>query len=85
MKEYLFKEENIKKLQDFCDKHGISKEKVLQSPKCYSKDMMVIQHRKSSDDKGLNDSVVAKILLTIKKTSEGIVFEPSEDIKEYLV
>ena len=84
-KEYLSKEENVKELQAFCDKHGITKETILQSTKCYNKNMMVIQAKTSSGDSGLNDNIASKIVLTIRKTADGLLFEPAEDMKKNLV
>lgn len=38
----------------------------------------------SKTGEGLRDNKSAKVLLIIRKTNEGIMFEPSEDIREYL-
>lgn len=83
MKKYL--EENMNKLIEYCDKEGLSVDKIKKSPRCYSRDFMLIQYvDKPSNGLGLKDEEPAKILLTIRRTPAGIEFEPAEDIKEYL-
>lgn len=83
MKQYI--KENIDKLNEYCNENDLSLIKIMKSPKCYNHDIMFIQHvDRSKAGEGLKNNEPAKILLTIKRTSEGIKFEPSEDIKEYL-
>jgi hypothetical protein len=83
MKEYL--KEHMEQLNDYCKKEGLSASKIMKSPKSYNKNIMVIQHYdETKAGEGLRNNTPAKILLTIKKSKEGILFESSDDIKEYL-
>lgn len=84
MKDFILK--NIKELERFCTLNQISVEKVLKSPKSYNEKMMCIQHHNSGVGKnGLNDETPAKILLIIKKNTDGkIEFYPEPDFKQYL-
>ncbi len=85
LKKYLL--ENIDILKNYCDKTGISLKKVLSSPCGHNKEWIVVQYVDYNSEKsklGLKDSIPAKVLLTIRRTSDGITFEPSPDIKNYL-
>ncbi|MBE5928337.1 MAG: hypothetical protein E7267_03050 [Lachnospiraceae bacterium] len=77
--------EHIDKIFEYCNHNGLSIEKIRKSPKCYSHDTMYIQYVDDSKmGEVLRDNKPAKVLLIIRKTNEGIMFEPSEDIREYL-
>lgn len=83
MKQYL--KENENKLIEYCVKNGLSFEKIKKCPRCYTNDTMFIQYFDSSKvGQGLKNNEPAKVLLTIKRTTDGIEFEPSEDIDKYL-
>ncbi len=83
MRQYL--NDNIKLLEDFCESEGLSVDKIMHSPKCYNQNMMVIQHVDwNKTGEGLRNNKPAKVLLVIRRTEEGVMFEPSDDIKEYL-
>lgn len=85
MVEYI--QERIDLLQAFCDKEGLSIEKILKSPKCYNNEFMVIQYwdKNSENSKlGLADNTPSKVLLTITRNGDNLSFEPSDDIKDYL-
>lgn len=77
MKQYL--NENMGQLVKFCKAEGLSLSKVINCPNCYNHDVMEIQYKDKRDP---NSS--PRILLTIRRGAKGLIFEPSEDIKEYL-
>lgn len=83
MDQYLRENEEI--LIEYCNKNGLSLEKLNKCPRCCNQEMMFIQQISDNiSGTGLKDETPAKVLLTIKRTDAGIIFEPSEDIKEYL-
>lgn len=83
MKDYIEEKKSI--LLKYCENEGISFEKVMKSPKSYSSEFMSIQHReKNSNGLGLRDTKPSEILLVIRKTNDGITFEPHENMKKYL-
>lgn len=76
---------NNKNFIDYCQKMGVAYDKIMALPKCYTKDMIKFQILNEEKGKmGLMDNTPAKVILTIRKDGNELVFEPSEDIKKYV-
>ena len=81
-----FIRDNIDALKRFCDAEGLSVDKILKSPKCYTKDFMLIQHiDRNKAREGLRCEEPAEVLLIIRKTKDNqISFSACKNAKKYL-
>lgn len=72
-------------LQKECDRFGIDVNKLLKQPKCYNQEKLYIQfvdYKESQFE--WNDEKPAKILMTISRINDTLVFDTAKDIKDYL-
>ena len=82
MRKYL---KNNRIYEDYCSEHGIDSDKLLKSPASYNKTMIVFQNPKMNNHiNGIKDETPAKIIMRITKNNDGLSFEPSEDILDYV-
>ncbi|MCR5835975.1 MAG: hypothetical protein K6G88_05690 [Lachnospiraceae bacterium] len=77
--------DNIEILKKYCLENNLSVDKILKSPRCYNKNELYVQYRNTEKKaNNLKCDVPAKILLVIRKTPDGMSFEPAKDIIDYL-
>lgn len=84
MKRYL--EQHVDELKKYCKDNGISFDKILSLPKCYTKTEMYIQwYDKTKTGLGLKSNQPAKVLMKITKGSNGLKIDSAPDIKQFLL
>lgn len=72
-------------IQNYCKKNKLNFEKAKSLSKCWGKDFLALQYYDpSKGQNGLLDKTPMPIVLVIKKTSNGLIFERTENTLKYL-
>lgn len=74
-----------KEIQNYCKENGLSFEKALKMPQCWSKNDIWLQyHDPEKGRKGLTDETPAPIVLKISVNDNIVSFEQTEYTMKYL-
>lgn len=72
-------------IKQYCAENNFSYEKARALSQCWGSNFLALQFFDSSKgDKGLLDETPMPLVLMIKKTDNGLVFEQTENTKKYL-
>ena len=81
--------EKLRKSMDFkkyCSDNGLSFDAIMKLPSYYNDTEIGFQVLEDFDriDLGLADDKPAKVILIVKKEGDRFIYEPSDDIKDYV-
>lgn len=72
-------------IKNYCNEKNLDFEKAKKLSQCWGKDFLALQfHDKTKGSKGLLDETPMPLVLLVKQTSEGLVFEQTEHTEKYL-
>lgn len=74
-----------KDIQQFCNENNFSFEKAKTLSQCWGSNFLALQFFDSKQgEKGLLDETPMPLVLMIRKTPTGLIFEQTENTKKYL-
>ncbi len=72
-------------IKDYCEKNNFDFEKARKLSQCWGRDFLALQfHDKEKGRKGLLDETPMPLVLLIRNTPEGFIFEQTEYTQKYL-
>lgn len=75
-----------KEIQEYCIQNGLDFAKAEKAGKCWGKDVLMLQYVDlNKGQNGLHDETPAPVTLIVRKNGNRLVFEQTENTKEYLV
>ncbi len=79
-------EEWSEQIEKYCVDNGLNFEKAKKLSKCWNKDTLGLQYYDKDQTKGLGllDETPLPLVLMIRKTQSGLIFEQTEYTRQYL-
>lgn len=73
-------------IKDYCENNGLDFEKAKKLSQCWGREFLALQFHDplKNDGRGLLDETPMPLVLLIKKTDTGLVFEQTEHTQKYL-
>lgn len=72
-------------IQRYCDNNNLSFEKAKKLSQCWGKDFVALQYYDNTKEKkGLLEDIPMPLVLLIRNTAKGLVFEQTENTSKYL-